>query len=391
MARKRLSEYKAKLLLSSTLGQEYHGFSATANTIPSLSKQISSYVVKVDQGVKKRFKKGLVMLNVPADHVPQAVNTLAEKGYSQFIIEPQQRYDSSAEHYLSLMRERGGITLFYSDKGGIDIEENQSSVKKLFIRTFDKETIRLAAKEINLDELILQALIFACNTYFFSFLEINPFIVKNKAFIMLDAAVEVDSTAEFFVEGAWSETDFVEERNTAFTEVEQVRALASRSQAAFSLTVLNPEGSLGMLLSSGGASIVLADEAGNLGYGRELINYGEYSGNPNAEETYLYTKSILSLVLKSNARKKALIIAGAVANFTDIRVTFLGVIKALKEQAESLRKQHIKVFVRRGGPNQKEGLLLMTEFLEKEELYGQVKGPEMVLTDIVHEAISYIK
>lgn len=391
MARKRLSEFKAKSLLSSVLGQDYEGLQASSHTNPHLSHQAGVFVVKVDQGIKKRFKKGLVLLHVSADHLLQAINELAEKGYNQFIIEPQQKYDSTAERYLSLIREREGIMVFYSEKGGVDIEENQDSVKKVRLVSLEKEAIKKVAHELGLDEVILQALVFAFNTYYFSFLEINPFIIKDKKFIMLDAAVEVDSTAEFFVEGSWSEADFVEEKSADFPEVEQVHALASRSQAAFSLTVLNPDGSLGMLLSSGGASIVLADEAGNLGYGNELINYGEYSGNPNAEETYLYTKSILSLLIKSKARRKALIIAGAVANFTDIRITFSGVIKALKEEAENLRKQHIKVFVRRGGPNQKEGLALMSEFLEEEALFGQVKGPEMVLTDIVHEAIAYIK
>lgn len=288
------------------------------------------------------------------------------------------------------MREREGITIFYSEHGGVDIEENQPSIKKVTLSSYDTKDIQKAATSIGFDPVILQALVFAFNTYYFSFLEINPFIIKEKTFMMLDAAVEVDSTAEFFVEGAWSEGDFIEEKTVEVPEVEQVKALAAKSQAAFSLTVLNSDGSLGMLLSSGGASIVLADEAGNLGYGNELINYGEYSGNPNAEETYLYTKSILSLLLKSKARRKALIIAGAVANFTDIRITFSGVIKALKESAEDLRKQHIKVFVRRGGPNQKEGLALMKDFLEKEELFGEVEGPEMVLTDIVHKAIDYI-
>ncbi len=391
MARKKLSEYKAKSLLYAVFGQEYSGISVGEGELSTLPDPKSSYVVKVDQGVKKRFKKGLVLLNITSQSISKATETLREKGYSHFLIEPQQSYDTSSEHYLALLRERNGIMLFYSPHGGVDIEENQGSIQKIMISSFDKENIKHIAQQIHIDELILQALIFAFNTYYFSFLEINPFIVINKKFIMLDAAVEVDSTAEFFVEGAWNETDFTEEKNIQLPEVEQVKALASRSQAAFSLTVLNPEGSLGMLLSSGGASIVLADEAGNLGYGNELINYGEYSGNPNAEETYLYTRSILSLLIKSKASKKALIIAGAVANFTDIRITFSGVIKALRECSSDLRAQHIKVFVRRGGPNQKEGLSLMTDFLEEEDLFGQVKGPEMVLTDIIHEAISYIK
>ena len=145
-----------------------------------------------------------------------------------------------------------------------------------------------------------------------------------------------------------------------------------------------------MLLSGGGASIVLADEVYNQGYGKELANYGEYSGNPNAEETYLYTKAVLRLLLHSKAKKKVLIIAGGVANFTDVRITFKGLIKALEEVKESLQKKHVTVFVRRGGPYQKEGLTMMKDFLEQAGLLGIVEGPELILTDVVEKALKSI-
>ena len=146
-----------------------------------------------------------------------------------------------------------------------------------------------------------------------------------------------------------------------------------------------------MLLSGGGASIVLADEVYNQGFSKELANYSEYSGNPNEEETYIYAKNLLSLLIKSKANKKVLIIGGGVANFTDIRITFKGIIKALTEVKEELKKQRVKVFVRRGGPYQKGGLMLMKDFLEKESLFGKVVGPEIVLTDVVIDGLGYIK
>src|SRR5206468_4255377 len=137
----------------------------------------------------------------------------------------------------------------------------------------------------------------------------------------LDVAAEVDSAGEFFVHNAWNEEDFRSGQPKKRTDEEvAVTQLAAKSQAAFSLEVLNPNGSISMLLSGGGASIVLADEVYNQGYGKELANYGEYSGNPNAEETYLYTKAVLRLLLQSKAKKKVLIIAGGVANFTDVRI-----------------------------------------------------------------------
>jgi ATP-citrate lyase beta-subunit len=192
------------------------------------------------------------------------------------------------------------------------------------------------------------------------------------------------------VHGAWSKEDYTDGSRADKTQEEKnIEALAEGSPASLKLTVFNPQGEIFLLLSGGGASIALADEVYNRGYGKELANYGEYSGNPNDEETYTYTRNVLSLLLKSTAGKKVLIIAGGVANFTDIRKTFKGVIKALNEVADTLREQHVKVYVRRGGPYQKEGLSAMKVFLEKEGLYGYVAGPEMICTNIVKEALLY--
>ncbi len=162
------------------------------------------------------------------------------------------------------------------------------------------------------------------------------------------------------------------------------------SPAALKLTVLNPNGSLWLLLSGGGASITIADTVQSAGFGASLGNYGEYSGGPTTAETYLYTKQILNLVLSSTATRKAIVIAGGVANFTDVKSTFKGIIQALTEVAEQLKAQDVKVFVRRGGPNEVEGLKLMEDFLKDKDLFGSVYGSDVVLTEAVSDAIDFI-
>ncbi len=47
---------------------------------------------------------------------------------------------------------------------------------------------------------------------------------------------------------------------------------------------------------------------------------------------------------------------GGIANFTDVAKTFTGIIRALKEYKEPLKKHKVKIYVRRGGPNYEEGL-----------------------------------
>ncbi len=47
------------------------------------------------------------------------------------------------------------------------------------------------------------------------------------------------------------------------------------------------------MVAGGGASVIYADTVGDLGLARELGNYAEYSGAPNAAETYAYAKTLL--------------------------------------------------------------------------------------------------
>ncbi len=388
MARRKLSEYKAKQILHSALDLQYTGIQINTKKFDSTDLEKNKrYVVKVDQGVKGRMKRGLVKVNANADEVKEEIKRMEQLGYSQFIVEEFIPHNATLDLFLSLERIREGIVVNYSNVGGINVESNVDKVQK---DVYNSEIDVKISSYLTLPEKFLKTLVDVFEKKYFSFLEINPLLILNEKTYVLDLAVEVDDAAEFFVHGAWSKEDYTDGSRTDKTQEEKnIEALAEGSPASLKLTVFNPQGEIFLLLSGGGASIALADEVYNRGYGKELANYGEYSGNPNNEETYTYTRNVLSLLLKSTAGKKVLIIAGGVANFTDIRKTFKGVIKALNEVADTLREQHVKVYVRRGGPYQKEGLSAMKVFLEKEGLYGYVAGPEMICTNIVKEALLY--
>jgi ATP-citrate lyase beta-subunit len=390
MARVKLSEYRAKKLLHSALGYSYSGIPVllsqpVVEQLKSLDAK-KSYVVKVDEGVKKRFKNGLIGLNIKKSEIEKEIVRLQELGYSRFIVEEFLSYDRSAEHYFAVERTRDGYLLYFSDKGGVDVEESSDSIKRVLVPYNGS-----IDDSLGLSSDFVHAVVQVFDQNHISFLEINPLLIIDGKISLLDVACEVDSAGEFFVDGNWGGDDVVEHGAIEIPEeVQNVRTLAEGSQASLKLDLLNADGSIFLLLSGGGASIVVADEIYNLGYGKEIANYGEYSGNPNDEETYTYTKNVLSLLLKSKSPKKVLVIAGGVANFTDIRKTFKGIIRALGEESEQLRKQKIRVFVRRGGPYQKEGLAAMKLFLEKEELYGEVAGPELVLTEIIQKTLKHI-
>jgi succinyl-CoA synthetase beta subunit len=390
MPRVKLSEFRAKTIINNFLGVAYSGFPFEANVdnIAKVEKSIDPskrYVVKVDQGIKQRFKQGLVKLDLDGPQIIlSTIQELIQKGYTSFLVEEFVPHDSENEKYLVLERTVKGIAISYSRNGGIDIEDFSSQVKSEIVK--DPEDLRQIALDLELDPSVLGRLIELFDINYFSFLEINPLIISFKKPYLLDIAAEVDSAAEFFVD-TWSLKDVRSSKTILSEEEKSVEKLSEKSQASFKLVVLNPNGSIFMLLSGGGASIVLADEVSNLGKGAEIANYGEYSGNPNEEETLIYTKNILSLLVKSEKKDKVLIIGGGVANFTDVRVTFRGIIRALSEFKEKLKEQNIKIFVRRGGPHQEDGLNMIEKFMRENGIGGEVHGPELVLTDIISKAI----
>lgn len=376
------------MVVTSLLELPYNGWSITQDTdLPALSKEIREdlLVVKVDQGVKGRFKKGLVLLDVKTNELIMAIESLRSKGYSSFIVEPMMNYEQTDERYFALNRNRDGLYLISSKLGGVDVESHEEALRRELIT--DKTEWSILEKWTGFSEDQLKRLVELFNAAYLVTLEINPYIVTKSGIYLLDLAIEVDDAGMYFTD-VWSSEDFRQAEVRTLTPQERtVLELDTTSPASFTLNSINPDGSLFLLLSGGGASIVVADEIFIKGDGKEIANYGEYSGNPSSEETYIYTKALLELLIASKSRRKILFIGGAVANFTDIADTFAGIIKAIDEVSEQLQRQNLKVYVRRGGPRQEIGLARIRETLERYKLLGGIYGSEVLLIDAVDKAI----
>lgn len=387
MPRRKLSEYRAKNLVNEVLGETYVGWSVFDIDDVKEIDGYGSYAVKVDQAVKGRFKKGLVILDVAQKDLKAAAKQLMDAGYSSLLVEPLVGHVDESERYLALSHGRAGYVFSYSRHGGVNVESDPTSIEQ-FVVTDDFDWSNLGTVT-NIGVEKLKALLALFKDNHFASLEINPYIADRRSLSILDVAIEVDDAGQYFTD-KWSEGDIRSPHKLSESE-EQIHILNDNSPASFSLSVLNPNGSIFLLLSGGGASIVIADEVYNVGLGNELANYGEYSGNPNTDETRMYTKQLLKLIETSTAPKKVLFIGGAVANFTDIAKTFAGVIMALDSEAASLKKQHLKVFVRRGGPNQEVGLQKIQTALEEHGILGGVYGPDVSISDALGFALDELK
>lgn len=364
-------------------------------------------VAKPDQLIKRRGKLGLIKLNSTWDEAQKwvaerrgkEVDVEIVRGVLEtFIIEPFLPHDQSDEYYISISSVRDGDQVYFYHEGGVDIGDVDAKAEKLIVNineTLDKATVlsklvtKVPKERQELLSGFIEELFKFYRLYSFSLLEINPLVVKDDKIYVLDLAAKVDQTADFENASRWGSLDYPAPFGRGQTPEEQyIASLDAKTGASLKLTVLNPEGRVWTMVAGGGASVVYADTISDLGFGKELANYGEYSGDPNESLTYEYAKTVLDLMTrKSNPEGKVLIIAGGIANFTNVAETFKGIIRALTQYKAKLIEGQVKVYVRRGGPNYQTGLQMMTACGENTGISIEVFGPETHLTSVASYAL----
>ncbi|MBU2259705.1 ATPase, partial [Patescibacteria group bacterium] len=217
------------------------------------------------------------------------------------------------------------------------------------------------------------------------YLEFNPLTEVNGKVYLLDAVARVDTSAAFRQQHAWGTIEIPEGFGTTLTEEEKrIQMMDDKSGSSLKFVLLNPQGRIWTMVAGGGASIIYADAITAHTDPKELANYGEWSGNPTTDEMEAYTDEILSLI-ERNDQEQALIIGGGIANFTDVKQTFAGIIKALRKHEKSLK--NLKIFVRRAGPRDKEGLKALQEACDEMKIPCVTHGAELPMTDIVTMAL----
>jgi ATP citrate (pro-S)-lyase len=376
-------------------------------------------VVKPDMLIKRRGKNKLVLVGADyqqaeewiqkkskapttiygkfdADGKPIDKGTVGQ--LTHFIIEPLTPHKDTDECYIAIMSTQDGDTIMFYHEGGVNVGDIDSKASRLEVPigtypTAD-ELEKKILKKMPADHKkqvagFIEALFKFYADLNFTYLEMNPLVVTKDSVTPLDLAAKLDSTAEFESGEKWGKIEFPAPFGRTLTKEEAfIEDLDSKTGASLKLTVLNPEGRVWTMVAGGGASVIYADTITDIGYMCELANYGEYSGDPSEEFTYLYAKTILDLMTrKVNPKGKFLIIGGGIANFTDVAGTFKGIIKALNEYQKPLQRTKVKIFVRRGGPNYKEGLSQMRALGEKLGVPIEVYGPETHMTKIVLMAL----
>ncbi len=321
-----------------------------------------------------------------------------------FLIEPFVPHRQEEEVFVAIRTERESDVLYFSLQGGIEIEENWESVVQIAIpvlETVDAEGIAAQLPDFEGRESMSRFLA-ALHHFFvdmaFTYLEINPWPCSCRGGILAPP-----ESSRWISWARWMTLPPRGRGEVGYTalpsclwrasdpEEAAIRELDEKGGSSLKLTVLNPQGRVWPMVAGGGASVIYADTVTDLGFGKELACYGEYSGNPSTDETREYARTILDLMTREpdpQGRPKFLLIGGGIANFTDVAKTFTGIVDALREYRERLQRNHVRIYVRRGGPNYKEGLALMRRLGEELGVPIEVYGPETHMTRIVGMALS---
>lgn len=401
MAQKNIYEYNAKKLLAEELPTyfpqfKYHNKLAIIESDTNLEElaeenpwiKNDKVVVKPDQLFGKRGKAKLILLDADFTQVKKFCQENLNKELlignvkgelNRLLVEPFIPHEK--EYYVSITSERENDVIHFSFEGGIFIEENWDKVTHIPIPIgTDIKTFDLENKLPNLGDLkeILIPFIKGLYQVFvdqdFTFLEINPFaITQDKKIVPLDVKARLDDTAAFLHTDTWGNPSNPIEFPAGFgqkmsLEESKIKELDEKTGASLKLTILNREGNVWTMVAGGGASVIYTDTIADLGFSEELGNYGEYSGNPSQEHTEIYAQTLIDLITEKpdpDGKEKYLIIGGGIANFTDVKATFAGIVSAIKKSVAELKKANVKILVRRGGPNEKQGLELMRKVGEE--------------------------
>ncbi len=349
-------------------------------------------VVKAHEALGSRFKLGLVKVGLDLAAAKSAVKEMLGKQLESVTIREvivSEAIDHKEEYYASVKSTREGVDVMVTTFGGVEVEANWEQVKTLNVEIGESPTdpqLATLSKDAgfsgdNIKKMaeFLKKLYTCFDNEDAQYLEINP-VVQNKSgdLVALDAVTLLDGDAKFRHKD-WT-FPFAAEFGRAYTtNEEEVMAVDAKVKGSVKLIEI-PGGNIAMLPAGGGASVYYSDAV--VARGGKLANYAEYSGDPPDWAVEVLTEKVCSL-----PNIKHIIVGGAIANFTDVKKTFGGIINAFRKAKAEGKLKEVKIWVRRGGPNELQGLAAMRA-LQDEGFDIHVFDRTTPLTDIVDMAMA---
>jgi len=349
-------------------------------------------VVKAHEALGSRFKLGLVKVGLDLNGAVAAAKEMLGRQVgsitvSQVIV--SEMIAHKEEYYVAVKSTREGTDVLVANCGGIEVESNWDRVKKLPVEVGAKpsnDALEKLAKDAGFTGGLAQKVadfagkMFACfDNEDAQYLEVNPVVARESdgELVALDAVTLLDADAKFR-HPDWN-FPFAAEFGRAYSKSElEVMGVDSKIKGSVKFIEI-PGGDTAMLPAGGGASVYYSDAV--VARGGKLANYAEYSGDPPDWAVEVLTDKVCSLPGIKN-----IIVGGAIANFTDVKKTFGGIINGFRKAKGEGKLKGVKIWVRRGGPREKEGLDAMRA-LRDEGFDIHVFDRHTPLTDIVDKAL----
>ncbi len=310
-------------------------------------------------------KGGIQLVNSQSEAEAFVTKFLGKKFHDELVTEIlfDEKVDIAEEAYLGILFDSSLCqpVLLVSQSGGIDIETSLE-VKRIpidytigiseSVLNEIREVFTFNEKAINSLCEIVKKLYHCFVEFDLRMVEINPLVLDTKGnLIAVDSVAVLDDDAHF----RWS-------KKVKFSERTGIRLATKRELAAREIdredyrgvagkTFLDLDGDIAILTSGGGASMTLMDTLTTLG--GKPANFTEYSGNPPREKVEKLTRIVLD-----KKGLSGLLVAGVIANFTNIKETLQGVVDVLTEV-----KPDFPIVIRRAGPHD----------IEAKEMLMQVK------------------
>jgi ATP-citrate lyase beta-subunit len=352
----------------------------------------SKLVVKAHEALGSRFKLGLVKVDLDLKGAEAATKEMIGRHVgsitvSQVIV--SEMIPHKEEYYCAVKSTRTGTDILVANCGGIEVESNWERVVRLALEVGQQpsaDALERLAKDAGFTGSLLKKMtdfagkMFTCfDSEDAQYLEVNPVVLREQdsELIALDAVTLLDGDAKFR-HPDWNFA-FAAEFGRAYSKHEmEVMAVDSKIKGSVKFIEI-PGGDTAMLPAGGGASIYYSDAV--VARGGKLANYAEYSGDPPDWAVEVLTDKVCSLPGIKN-----IIVGGAIANFTDVKKTFGGIINGFRKAKSEGKLKGVKIWVRRGGPREKEGLDAMRA-LKDEGFDINVFDRNTPLTDIVDKAL----
>lgn len=352
----------------------------------------SKLVVKAHEALGSRFKLGLVKVDLDLKGAESAAKEMLGREVgsitvSQVIV--SEMIPHKEEYYCAVKSTREGADVLVANCGGIEVESNWDRVKRLSLEVGQapsSEDLQKLAKEAGFSGDLIKKMaefagkMFACfDNEDAQYLEVNPVVLRQSdgALLALDAVTLLDGDAKFR-HPDWNFAFAAEFGRAYSTDELDVMSVDSKIKGSVKFIEI-PGGDTAMLPAGGGASVYYSDAV--VARGGKLANYAEYSGDPPDWAVEVLTEKVCSLHGIKN-----IIVGGAIANFTDVKKTFGGIINGFRKAKADGKLDGVKIWVRRGGPREKEGLDAMRA-LKEEGFDINVFDRYTPLTDIVDKAV----